>query len=135
MLQLSRSLGDVGFHRDSVVSAEPEVWQHSITQDDAFLLMASDGVWTVFDNDELVAFVYRELEDTGYGVCPCVATLYTAWPHAALLDRYTTKAGVRAEADAAESKDGAGPSDALLLVAQRVAAESYVGMSCVMRAW
>jgi len=68
MLQLSRSLGDVAFHRDDIVLATPQLWDRPLTPDDMFVVMASDGVWGCFESDEVVSFVYDQLCARGYGV-------------------------------------------------------------------
>lgn len=66
ILQLSRSLGDVGFHRGNVVTAEPEIGQRKISDDDMFLIAASDGLWTMFSNQEAVDFVNAGLVERNY---------------------------------------------------------------------
>lgn len=49
-LAMSRSLGDSVVHRCGV-SAEPETFEHSVCSQDEFLIIATDGVWDVLDNN------------------------------------------------------------------------------------
>ena len=49
-LAMSRSLGDSVVHRCGV-SAEPETFEHTVGSLDEFLIIATDGVWDVLDND------------------------------------------------------------------------------------
>ena len=54
-LAMSRSLGDAIVHR-SGVSAEPETLEH-IDEYDEFMIIATDGVWDVIDNNQAVQMV------------------------------------------------------------------------------
>lgn len=45
----------------SPLIAEPDVHQILLTEDDEFLIMASDGIWDVMQNQEAVDIVCREL--------------------------------------------------------------------------
>ena len=49
-LAMSRSLGDSVVHRCGV-SAEPETFEHTVGPLDEFLIIATDGVWDVLDNN------------------------------------------------------------------------------------
>lgn len=55
-LAMSRSLGDSVVHK-SGVSAEPEILEHMIDQSDEFIMLATDGVWDVVDNNYAVQMV------------------------------------------------------------------------------
>lgn len=57
-LAMSRSLGDSIVHK-SGVSAEPEVVDHALDEHDEFLLLATDGVWDVVDNNHAVQMVHN----------------------------------------------------------------------------
>ena len=55
---MSRSFGDtiasyVG------VSVYPEIKEFTLTQDDAYIVMASDGVWEFMSNDEIAKIVCK----------------------------------------------------------------------------
>jgi serine/threonine protein phosphatase PrpC len=49
-LAMSRSLGDSVVHKCGV-SAEPEILEHMIDSNDEFIIIATDGVWDVVDNN------------------------------------------------------------------------------------
>ena len=53
---MSRSLGDSIVHK-SGVSAEPEILEHTIEEHDEFIIIATDGVWDVIDNNQAVQIV------------------------------------------------------------------------------
>lgn len=56
-LAMSRSLGDSIVHGCGV-SAEPEVTEHKIDKDvDEFVVIATDGVWDVVDNNQAVQII------------------------------------------------------------------------------
>ena len=55
-LAMSRSLGDAIVHR-SGVSAEPETLEHIVDEYDEFMIIATDGVWDVIDNNQAVQMV------------------------------------------------------------------------------
>ncbi len=51
-LAMSRSLGD--YVAQSVgVTPEPEIFEHEVTEDDQYLVIASDGVWEFLPNEEV----------------------------------------------------------------------------------
>jgi len=50
LLAVSRSVGDASLK--PYVTAEPEVCEYDIGRDDWFLVLSSDGVWDVMDNEE-----------------------------------------------------------------------------------
>lgn len=47
-LAMSRSMGDLSLK--PWITCEPEIKTHTITSDDKFLIMASDGLWDVVSN-------------------------------------------------------------------------------------
>jgi len=55
-LAMSRSIGDHAVKRIGV-TAEPEVTTHKLTADDAFLVIASDGVWEFLASDVVATLV------------------------------------------------------------------------------
>ncbi|XP_073011032.1 probable protein phosphatase 2C 27 isoform X1 [Typha latifolia] len=70
LLGVSRALGD--WHLEGMkeigdpggpLSAEPELKLVTLTKDDEFLLIASDGFWDVFSNQNAVDFSRRRLQD------------------------------------------------------------------------
>lgn len=69
MLGVTRALGD--WHIEGLkegekggpLSAEPELKLATLTKEDEFLIIASDGVWDVFRNQNAVDFVRRRLQE------------------------------------------------------------------------
>ncbi|KAF8769784.1 hypothetical protein HU200_006398 [Digitaria exilis] len=55
-LAMARSLGDFRLKRHGVVS-EPEVTHHRVGRGDLFIVLATDGVWDVLSNEEVVSIV------------------------------------------------------------------------------
>jgi len=55
LLAVSRSIGDASLM--PYVTAEPEVCEYGIGKEDWFLVMASDGVWDVLENEEVAHVV------------------------------------------------------------------------------
>nr|GEW24466.1 probable protein phosphatase 2C 49 [Tanacetum cinerariifolium] len=66
-LAVTRALGDrhmkslVGSNSKSPLTAEPEMTQMVLTNDDEFLIIGCDGIWDVMSNDEAVGLVRRQL--------------------------------------------------------------------------
>jgi len=63
-LALSRALGDFEFKQNSdlpaeqqVVTADPDLFERKITEDDEFIVLACDGIWDVLTNQEVVDVV------------------------------------------------------------------------------
>jgi protein phosphatase 2C family protein 2/3 len=48
----------------------------TLTEDDNFLVLACDGLYDVFTNDEIVSFVKREMESHGDCQKCCQVTLF-----------------------------------------------------------
>ena len=55
-LAMSRSLGDTIVHKCGV-SAEPETLDHVLEVQDEFVIIATDGVWDVIDNNQAIQIV------------------------------------------------------------------------------
>jgi len=51
-LAMSRSFGDQIGASVGIIS-EPEIIEHTITQEDMFLVVASDGLWEFIENEEV----------------------------------------------------------------------------------
>ena len=64
-LAMSRAIGDHAM-KGIGVSAEPVVSTHTLTDEDEFLILATDGVWSVLDSSQAVDLV-GELLDSGEG--------------------------------------------------------------------
>jgi len=50
LLAVSRSVGDASLK--PYITAEPEICEYDVGPDDLFLILSSDGVWDVMDNEE-----------------------------------------------------------------------------------
>ena len=53
---MSRSVGDLRAHEHGV-SHEPQIHCHSICNNDVCLILASDGLWDIFQNEQVRDFV------------------------------------------------------------------------------
>lgn len=52
VLAVTRAFGNNAMKR--VIDAEPEVVSHTVTSDDLYVIIASDGVWDLLSNDDAV---------------------------------------------------------------------------------
>ena len=70
MFQLTRSIGDVPFHRSGAVLCAPGMADVTIEPSDACIVIASDGLWDHYTNDEAGALIMKQLEEANYrSVC------------------------------------------------------------------
>ncbi|KFK26385.1 hypothetical protein AALP_AA8G241700 [Arabis alpina] len=60
-LAMSRAFGDFRL-KDHGVIAVPEVSHHRITSRDQFIVLASDGVWDMLTNDEVVSLIWSSVK-------------------------------------------------------------------------
>ncbi|KXS13500.1 protein serine/threonine phosphatase 2C [Gonapodya prolifera JEL478] len=67
-LATARAIGDFDFKRDAdrrledqIVTAKPDVFHKTLTDDDEFLVMCSDGVFDVLSSSSLISFVRSRL--------------------------------------------------------------------------
>ncbi|TET06436.1 protein serine/threonine phosphatase 2C family protein [Candidatus Dependentiae bacterium] len=60
-LAVSRSFGDLDLKEENLgcIISEPEIVEESLQPEDQFLILASDGIWDVIDNQEAVTMVQR----------------------------------------------------------------------------
>ena len=58
-LSLSRALGD--FDAEKYVSHIPEIFRYDLDKRDKFIILACDGLWDVFQNQQAVDFVLKHL--------------------------------------------------------------------------
>mmetsp|Transcript_20755 Transcript_20755/g.50921 ORF Transcript_20755/g.50921 Transcript_20755/m.50921 type:complete len:373 (-) Transcript_20755:444-1562(-) len=61
-LAMSRSIGDKISQKVGVISV-PEITVHTLTPEDEFVVLASDGVWEFMENEEVISFVNANLVD------------------------------------------------------------------------
>jgi serine/threonine protein phosphatase PrpC len=78
-LAMSRSIGDLIASKVGVI-AEPEIVEHTITSDDKYIVIASDGVWEFLDNEAIADIVdpYYNTKDPK-GACEKIIQLSTEW--------------------------------------------------------
>jgi serine/threonine protein phosphatase PrpC len=80
-LAMSRSLGDLVVHRCGV-SAEPEVTEIAMQEEDEFLILATDGVWDVVDCNQAVqvvsSFIKNAFSQGKTGISPLILALKLA---------------------------------------------------------
>ncbi|KAF9429903.1 Protein phosphatase 2C 2 [Podila epigama] len=69
-LALSRALGDFEFKMnatlgpdDQIVTANPVIVEHKLTEEDEFLVLACDGIWDCMSSQEVVTFVRKALSE------------------------------------------------------------------------
>ncbi|KAG0211838.1 Protein phosphatase 2C 2 [Mortierella sp. GBA30] len=69
-LALSRALGDFEFKMnatlgpdDQIVTANPVIVEHKLTEDDEFLILACDGIWDCMTSQEVVTFVRKGISE------------------------------------------------------------------------
>ncbi|XP_057207324.1 integrin-linked kinase-associated serine/threonine phosphatase 2C isoform X1 [Triplophysa rosa] len=62
VLEVSRSIGDGQYKRCGVIST-PDIRRCQLSQNDKFVLLACDGLFTVFSPEEAVQFVLNVLEN------------------------------------------------------------------------
>lgn len=68
ILATSRALGDYPLKDKNLVIADPDILTFELNDHKpSFLILASDGLWDTFSNEEAVAFVKDHLNDPLYG--------------------------------------------------------------------
>jgi protein phosphatase 2C family protein 2/3 len=86
-LALSRALGDFKYKKNQsltpenqVITANPDVTTHDITEEDEFLVVACDGIWDCLSSQQVIDFVRlkvsegKELSEIGEMICDhCLA--------------------------------------------------------------
>jgi len=58
-LAVTRSFGDLKLKKSKYVIAEPEFTETLLLPEDQFAVFASDGLWDVMSEEEVVAFVIK----------------------------------------------------------------------------
>lgn len=65
ILAISRGFGDLAHKQDGHLIVTPDVYEHPVTEDDEFLLLASDGLFDVISSQQAVNFIRRKLRMHG----------------------------------------------------------------------
>ncbi|CAA7017235.1 unnamed protein product [Microthlaspi erraticum] len=77
-LAMSRAFGDFRL-KDHGVIAVPEVSHHQITTQDQFLVLATDGVWDMLSNDEVVSLVWSSRKNQSTAAKLVAEAAETTW--------------------------------------------------------
>ncbi|KAL0273557.1 UNVERIFIED_CONTAM: hypothetical protein PYX00_006194 [Menopon gallinae] len=68
ILATSRALGDYPLKDSKLVIADPDILTFNLTDHKPqFILLASDGLWDTFSNEEAVAFIKERLDEPHFG--------------------------------------------------------------------
>ena len=68
VLATSRALGDYPLKDRNLVIAEPDVLTFDLSKTmPKFVILATDGLWDVFSNEEAVQFVSERLDEPHFG--------------------------------------------------------------------
>ncbi|KAK3769916.1 hypothetical protein RRG08_048127 [Elysia crispata] len=68
VLATSRAFGDYPLKQRKFVTVEPEYTVHNIEKDKPhFIVLASDGLWDVFNNEDVVQFISERLDEPHFG--------------------------------------------------------------------
>uniref|UniRef100_A0A3Q3WH98 Protein phosphatase 1L n=1 Tax=Mola mola TaxID=94237 RepID=A0A3Q3WH98_MOLML len=68
ILAMSRSLGDYPLKNLNVVIPDPDVMSFDLDKlQPEFMILASDGLWDTFNNEEAVRFIRERLEEPHFG--------------------------------------------------------------------
>lgn len=68
ILATSRALGDFPLKEKNLVIAEPDILSFDLVYHrPMFLILASDGLWDTFSNEEAVAFIRERLDEPHFG--------------------------------------------------------------------
>jgi len=67
-LALARALGDFEFKKNyaltpdkQIITSNPDITVHDITEEDEFLVLACDGIWDCLNSQQVVDFIRREV--------------------------------------------------------------------------
>lgn len=77
ILATSRALGDYPLKDRQLITAEPDVRTFDLDKlRPEFLILASDGLWDAFSNDEACAYIRERLDEPHYGAKSIVLQAY-----------------------------------------------------------
>ena len=77
LLAMSRSLGDFPLKTKNFITAEPDIKIFDLRILKArFIILASDGLWDVFSNEEAAAYVSSRLAEKHHGAKSLVIEAY-----------------------------------------------------------
>lgn len=68
ILAMSRSLGDYPLKNLNVVISDPDIMSFDLNKlQPEFMILASDGLWDTFSNEEAVRFIRERLDEPHFG--------------------------------------------------------------------
>ena len=77
ILAISRALGDYPLKERQLIIAEPDVKTFDLDElRPQFLILASDGLWDAFSNDEACTYIREHLDEPHYGAKSIVLQAY-----------------------------------------------------------
>ncbi|KAL4220075.1 Protein phosphatase 1L [Mactra antiquata] len=77
ILATSRALGDYPLKEKSFVIAEPDILTFDLDEvQPKFLILASDGLWDCFSNEEAVQFILERLDEPHFGAKSIILQAY-----------------------------------------------------------
>lgn len=77
VLATSRALGDYPLKDRNLVIAEPDILTFDLDKmKPKFMILATDGLWDAFSNEEAVAFVSERLDEPHFGAKSLVLQAY-----------------------------------------------------------
>ncbi|MCL7022306.1 hypothetical protein MKW94_015821 [Papaver nudicaule] len=83
-LAMTRAFGDFELKEYGVI-AIPQISHHHLNNDDKFIILASDGVWDVLSNEQVVSIVASERQETAAKAV--VDAAVSSWKHKFPLSR------------------------------------------------
>ena len=77
VLATSRALGDCPLKDKNLVIAEPDILTFDLSDlEPKFMILATDGLWDAFSNEEAVSFIKERLDEPHYGAKSIVLQAY-----------------------------------------------------------
>ena len=77
VLATSRALGDCPLKERNLVIAEPDILTFDLAEmKPKFMILATDGLWDAFSNEEAVKYIKERLDEPHYGAKSIVLQAY-----------------------------------------------------------
>ena len=77
VLATSRALGDYPLKEKNLVIAEPDILTFDLSDvEPKFMILATDGLWDAFSNEEAVSFIKERLDEPHFGAKSIVLQAY-----------------------------------------------------------
>lgn len=69
VLAMSRAIGDFPLKENNIVIADPDILTFDLASDlqPQYMILATDGLWDVFDNEEACLFIHDRLNEPHFG--------------------------------------------------------------------